>query len=178
MVCQIDECIAKFVDALPGRCDDPTYRYPAEALGERVNIDDDAAGLRRVRHRQRNDDRPLEIQQLLYEVKPLVEIGRVDHREDGIGRLRAFHATEDDVDRDLFFEGMSAKPVSARQVDEFYRLVVRLQRANVFLDRDARVIADALPQAGKAIKECAFAGIGTTDNRDAGGRSPAYGNVR
>ena len=66
---------------------------------------------------------------------------------------------------------MSAKPVRARQVDEFDGLaVIRLQRADVFLDRDARIVADALPQARQAIKECAFARIGTTDNRDAGGR--------
>ena len=66
----------------------------------------------------------------------------------------------------------------AWKVDEFQGLVAHLERADVTLDRDARVIADPLAQPGQAIEECALTGIGTADNRYAGTWLPAYGNVR
>ena len=72
---------------------------------------------------------------------------------------------------------MCAEPVRARQVDQFDGPAVRLQRANVPLYGDARVVADALPQAGQTIEERALAGIGPTDNRNAGFGLPACGNV-
>ncbi len=73
---------------------------------------------------------------------------------------------------------MCAESVRARKVDELDGLVVRLQRSGVPLDRDARVIADALPQTSQTIEQSAFTGIRTADNRNAGDRAPAYGYVR
>ena len=62
--------------------------------------------------------------------------------------------------------------------DEFDDAIVGLQRPDMLFDGNARVIADTLPEASEAIEECAFARIGTTDNRYAGTWLPAYGNVR
>jgi hypothetical protein len=87
------------------------------------------------------------------------------------------YAAEHDVYRYVFFQGMRAESVCTGKVNQFDGLVVRLQCANVPLNRDARVISDALAKACQAIKECALAGIRATDNRYAGIRLPANGNV-
>lgn len=63
----------------------------------------------------------------------------------------------------------------ARQIDQFDQYIVNFDVADMAFDRDTRVIADALPEPGQSIKECAFAGVRTTDNRNAGIRLPAYG---
>lgn len=63
----------------------------------------------------------------------------------------------------------------ARKVDQLQFYIVNFDFADVALDRDARVISDALSQAGQAIEESAFTGVRTADNRNAGVRLPAYG---
>ncbi len=72
---------------------------------------------------------------------------------------------------------MGAEPMRAWQVDEFYRLIVGLERADMTFDSDARIIADSLPQPRQAIEQCAFPRIRTANNRNAGIRLPAPGNV-
>ena len=54
------------------------------------------------------------------------------------------------------------------QIDEFYRLVIDLEDADVALNRNARVIADALFQTRQTVKQCALAGIRIANDRDAG----------
>ncbi len=72
---------------------------------------------------------------------------------------------------------MGAEPMRAWQVDEFYRLIVGLERADMTFDSDARIIADSLAQPRQAIEQCALPRIRTTNNRNAGIRLPAPGNV-
>ncbi len=72
---------------------------------------------------------------------------------------------------------MGAEPMRTRQVDEFDRLIVGLESADMAFDSDARIIADSLPQARQAIEQCAFPRIRTANNRYAGIRLPAPGNV-
>jgi hypothetical protein len=72
---------------------------------------------------------------------------------------------------------MRAETMRAGQVDELDDAVISPEGADMLFDGDARVITDALSQARQAIEQCAFARIGATDNRNAGSRLPAYGNV-
>ena len=111
---------------------------------------------------------------MLHQVKALVKVGRVDDGEYRIGRLRALHAAENHVDGDLFFERVGAEPMRTRQIDELDRAVISLERTDVFFDRDARVVAGLLSQAGQAIEKGALARIRIADDRDAGRRMPAY----
>ena len=55
--------------------------------------------------------------------------------------------------------------MGARQVDEFDDLVVGFQQTDVFLDGDARVVANTLLEPGQAIEERALTGIGIAENR-------------
>jgi hypothetical protein len=116
-----------------------------ESPGQRGQVDLQAAFLRDIPHRERHDDRALHVQQLLHKVKPLVEVGGIDHGQDGIGRLRPLHAPENDVDRDLLFERVSREAVGAWKVDQLDQLTVSFQRADVAFDRHARVVSDPLP---------------------------------
>ena len=72
---------------------------------------------------------------------------------------------------------MGAEPVRAWQIDEFYRLIVEFERADMTFDSDARIIADSLPQPRQAVEYGAFATVGITDHRDAGSRLPANGDL-
>jgi hypothetical protein len=47
---------------------------------------------------------------------------------------------------------MSAEPVRAWKVDQLDRLVITLQCANMPLDRNARIITDALAKACQTIE--------------------------
>jgi hypothetical protein len=77
----------------------------------------------------------------------------------------------------MFFQRMGTETMCARKINQLNRLVVRLQRADVSFDGDARIVTDALSQARQTIKERTFSGIRTTDNRYAGVRLPAYWDV-
>jgi len=114
---------------------------------------------------------------LLHQVQALIKISRIDDGKNSVGRLGTFHATEYHIDRDLFFKGVCGEPVRTGKIHEFDGLVVSFQLANMAFNRDARIIADALPEPCQAIKKSAFARIWTTDNRNAGIRLPAYGNI-
>ena len=63
----------------------------------------------------------------------------------------------------------------ARQVDKFDDFVIGLEQADVFLDRDARVVANTLLEPGQTIEERALAGIGIADNRYARVDALRYG---
>jgi hypothetical protein len=140
-------------------------------------INTQTARLRGIHHRQCNDDRTFKLDQLLHKVKALVEIGRVNDGQNSIRRLSARHASENYVDRELFFERMCAESVRTGQVDEFDRLIVGLKQSDVALDGDTRVVAYALPQTRQSIEERAFSRIGCADNRDAGVGLPASWDV-
>ena len=56
----------------------------------------------------------------------------------------------------------------AGQVDQFYRPLAGPERADVAFDGYARVIADALGQAGQPIEQRALAGIRIADDRNTG----------
>ena len=114
---------------------------------------------------------------MLHQVQALIKISRIDDGKNSVGRLRTFHATEYHIDRDLFFKGMCSEPMCARKIHELDGLVVGFQLANMAFNRDARIIADTLSEPCQAIKKSALARIWTTDNRNAGIRLPAYGNI-
>jgi hypothetical protein len=77
----------------------------------------------------------------------------------------------------MFFERMCAQGVGAGQVDEFDRTVADLHRTDVTFHGYARIVTDALPEAGQSIEERAFARIRISDHRNAGVCAPAYGNL-
>ena len=164
---------AELLDALSGRRDNRAYRHTAESLCEAVDVDAQTTELSGIGHGQSDDQRTLQLEQLLYEVKTLVQAGRVDNGENAVRRRCPFHVAQDDVDRYLLLERMRAERVRAGQVNEFERALPDLQGADMTLDRNARVVANALPQPGQPIEERALARIGITDNRNAGVGSPA-----
>ena len=63
----------------------------------------------------------------------------------------------------------------AWKIDELCLRALSFQDSDVALDGDARVIANALFETGQAIEQCALAGIGITDNRDARVDALRYG---
>jgi hypothetical protein len=142
---QIDQGIAKFIDALPGGRNDPTNPRTAKMRRQLVHIDFQTVQFSGIRHGQGDNDRALELYQLLHEIQSLVEIGRIDNGKNTVRRLGTGHATKDHVDRYLLLERMSAQRVRSRQIDKLDGPVVGLERADMPLDRNARVVADPLP---------------------------------
>ena len=142
-----------------------------------LNVDFQPAGMRGIGHRQCDDHGQFELDELLYKVQTLVQVGRIHHCENAIRRLRSRHPAKNHVDRNLFLKRMGTEPVRAWQVDEFDRLIVGLERADMTFDGDARIISDSLPQPRQAIEQCALPRIRTANNRNAGIRLAAPGNV-
>ena len=95
--------MAQHVEAGTGCSDNRVHRH-SEQRAEFCRVHLDAAFLCGVVHRQGDDRRQLEFDELLHQKQPLVEIGRVQHRENAVWRLGAFHAAEDHIDRDFFLE--------------------------------------------------------------------------
>lgn len=63
----------------------------------------------------------------------------------------------------------------ARQIDKFDDFVVGFEKTDVFLDRYAGVVANALFESGQAIEKRALARIGIADNRYARLNALRYG---
>ena len=64
--------------------------------------------------------------------------------------------------------------MGSRQVNEFGGLVTYFERANMTLNRDTRVVADALPETGQPVEQRALAGVGSTYHCDTGISTPTY----
>ena len=128
-----------------------------EKRAEFRGIDLNAAFLGGVSHRQGDDGRQLEFDELLDEKQALVEVCSVKHREYTVRRPGAFHAAEDHIDRNVLFQRMGAKGMRTGQVDEFDSFVFRLEQTDVALDGNARVVANVLLEPGQAIEQRAFA---------------------
>jgi len=60
------------------------------------------------------------------------------------------------------------------KINELCLLAVKGQYADVSFDGYARIIADALLETGQAIEQGAFAGIGVTNDSNAGLCGPSY----
>ena len=173
---------AEFGDALPqgfyapaGCRNNRIHRRSAEALRQLLNVNLDAFGIRGIEHRQRYGNGNAELKQLLHEVQTLIQIGRINNRENAVRRPHALQPTENDIDRDLFFVGVRAQCMRAGQINQFDRDVIDTNRADMAFNSDARVISDALPQTRQAIEYRAFATVGIADHRYAGNGLPAYG---
>ena len=107
----------------------------------------------------------------------LIEIRRVDDREDRIGAIRIGQTAEDDVDRDAFFVGVRAQSVRTGEIDEFHVTVAHHQRAGVALDGYAGIVADPLAESGQTVEKGALPRIGGANHRDAGIGLPARGDL-
>ena len=160
---------AQLLQAGAGRCDDRADRHSTELLPELLYVDADATLIRRVRHGERDDRGEAKLKQLLHQEQSLVEIRRIEHRENSVRLLRALHAPENHIDRDVFFERVCAQRVCAGQIDQLYCLVVNFQDADMLLDGNARIVADLLLETGQAIEQRTLAGVRIAHNRDAGG---------
>ena len=112
---------------------------------------------------------------MLQEKQALVEVGCVEDSKNSIGGLRPLHASENNVNRDMFFERMRAERMRSRKIDKLRCRIVGLQETDMALYRYARVVTNALLESGKTIKKGALAGIGITDYHNARIRAFGYG---
>ncbi len=97
--------------------DDGIHGHAAERLLQRREVELAPFALGRVDHRQRDDHRPAEIDELLEQIEPLVEPSRVDDGQDRVRARRAGDAAEQHVDGDLLVGGRRAQRVRAGQID-------------------------------------------------------------
>ena len=62
------------------------------------------------------------------------------------------------------------------QIDQLDSTIVRFERADVPLDRYARIIADTLSESSESIEQRTLARIGPADHRNADIGLPLYGD--
>ena len=172
---QLDDTLA--VDGLAGDDGD------AQFLFEAGDADLQAGGFGEIHHVHDEDDGAAEIEYLMNEVEVPLEICGVDDAEDAVGLRRVGPAAEEDVAGDRLVGRAGGERVGARKIDELDRLaVLRVGLAHLLLDRDARIVAHFLLQAGEGVEERALAAVWIAHERVNGcavagrGALPARGN--
>ncbi len=99
---------------------------------------------------------------------------RVDDSDDAGRSLHPLDASQHDVGRDAFLEGVRAQGEHAGEIDELDDRVTELRVADVFFDGDAGIVTGPLTQAGQAIEEGALAGVRVADDCDGSRWMAAY----
>ena len=146
----------------------PDNRRAPESLRQFFHIDAEPFRHRHVEHRQCNGYRHTEFSNLLHEIQTLVQVRRIDDRENAVGRPRTFQAPENDIDRDLLLKGVRAERVRAGKVNELDATIIELGDADVPLNGYAWVVTNALVQSRQSIEQRALTAIRISDHRDAG----------
>ena len=118
-----------------------------------------------------------EVDQLEREAEVVVEVGGVEHDQQGVGQPLALLLAEQHVAGHRFVGAGRVEAVSAGKVDQLERPAVgEREPAGMPLDRDAGIVADLLAGAGQRVEQGALAGIGIADHRDQ--RSGRHAAVR
>jgi hypothetical protein len=95
------------------------------------------------------------------------EAGGIEDEKNGVGFFEVGHAAFEDVVGDLFVFAAGFEGVDAGEVDEGEGVAgVKTQGSDVSFDGDSGVVRDFLTEAGEAIEESAFPGIGRADERN------------
>ncbi len=107
----------------------------------------------------------------------MVETGRVDDRQYGVGRGRTLDASEHDTYRNLLVRGVGAQGIGAGQIDQVERRFAELQSSRAPLHRDPWVVRRFLAHACEPIEDRALAGVRIADDGDRRVRPARYGDV-
>ncbi len=103
---------------------------------------------------------------LAEQVEAAGKIAGVGDAEDGVDRRRIGLTAEKHVERDHFVAGTGSKTVQAGQIDEREAAAQVLDQAGLLLDGHARIIADALMNAGQGAEQRGLASVGIADEGD------------
>ena len=109
----------QIVEAATGGGHDGANGQAAQVPLQDLDGDVDTAGRSGIGHGERHHGWQLHFHQLLQQVKPLVEVGRIQHDQESIRPGRLVHASQNDVHGDALVRGKAAQAVNARQVHQF-----------------------------------------------------------
>ena len=116
---------------------------------------------------ERNHHRQTELGDLGGEEEITEQVGRVDDEHHRVRTPGADDIAREGVDDDLLVGRSGGEGVKSREVEQLnFPPVAEIADAGLTGDGDARIIADALPQAGQGVEEGRLAGVGVTDERD------------
>ena len=98
------------------------------------------------------------------EVEISLEVGGVDDADDAVRLNHVGAAAKEHIANNRLVGRTRRKRIGAGQIDDGDRAaVLRVSGAGLFLDSNARVVADLLPQAGERIEERTLAAVGVAD---------------
>ncbi len=140
------------------------YDRDLEAIGERVQVDVDAAADGVVHHVHGHGDRDAEVNELSDQVEVPVEIRgiRHDHDEPDVQVLVRF--TDQHLPGDGIVEGFRSKAVHSRHVVQTQRRAVPTRYdARLLLHGHAGIVARFLAESGQRIENGSLAGIRIAD---------------
>jgi hypothetical protein len=139
----------------------------AKLVRQALDVDRDATLAGDVHHVERQHHRPADALQLEREPQRQPKIGGVADADDQVGRDLALQPAQHDVACDLLIRGPRAQGIGAGQIDHVDRAARRRrERADLLLDRDARIVGDLLAAAGQGVEQRGLAAVGITDERD------------
>jgi hypothetical protein len=164
------ECLAQQIDTFAAI---GAHRHHGHTESPRklFHIDLNAAALRSVDHVERHHDRHAKVEQLREQVEIAIEIGGVQHGDNGVERALLVHAPEHRIDRDRFIGGARRKAVGSGKIDQFCFALSELENATSALDRHPGVVAHFVRQTGERVEQSGLAGIGVADDRNRGHRA-------
>ena len=140
----------------------PLFHEPAlHRCGQILQTATPHGDCRDYRHAQFFLDRLAERDHFQRKAQMIVEIGGIEHQNDGVGAAFALLQSHDDAARHFLVGAGRIEAVAARQVDQFrWPTIGKGEMSGFALNRHARIIGNLLTRAGKGIEQGAFAGIG------------------
>ena len=139
----------------------------AELLRKRERVQLSALGLQQVGHVEQHHGGQPKRKNGVRQHKLAVHVHGVEHQEDHIGRGHSGNAAGQNIDGDAGILGVGGQRVDAREVDQ--RKVAAadtLHASGVVIDGDTRVVGGLLAKAGQPVKECGFAAVRWSHQRD------------
>ena len=157
---------AQVADAGAAGGGDLDHRH-AELLLERPLVDADAPRLGGIHHVERQNHRAADLEHLQREVEIAVEVGRVHHEDDQVGRRGVGLQAQQHVAHDDLVGRPGTQAVAAGQVEQL-DAASGGERADpeLLLHRDARVVGDLLPQSRERVEQRRLARIRVAEDRD------------
>jgi len=151
---QVVDKLLRALAALGGDGDHRRVQFPAQA----VDVNRDALLGQLIQHVDGDDHRQAELLQLHGQIQVALQIRAVDDVDDQIRML-----IHDEVTRDDFLHRIGGKRVDARQVNQRDLVLLVVEHAFLFLNRDARPVADMLLGTGQTVEQRGLAAVGIAD---------------
>ena len=149
-----------------------------ELAAQPVRVNPQALVLGHIHHRQRNDDRQAQLENLADQIEIPLQVVRRDHAEHDVGSRHVREPAEQDIDGHHLVGRPGRQAVGARQVDQNPAPPLVDHFPDRLFDGHPGVVANPLLNSGQGPEQGGFAGVRVSDQGNRAGAAIGGGRHR